>query len=113
MIRIAFAAALAVALTAASTPTLAMSPVERVNKAIDAIGRGGIETLNTFLVKGKGKFWEPDESHRAGGTPLHVTDLTFETTRNLATNAARTSWVRDYLVIPWPRMNSYTEVVAE
>ena len=42
-----------------------------------------------------------------------ATDLAFETTRNLAANVTRTSWVRDYLVIPWPRMNSYTEIVAD
>ncbi len=104
-------AAVVAFVSASAVPALAVSPLDRVDRAINAIGRVGLEQLDTFSVKGR--FWEPDESHRAGGPPLHVTDLTFETTRNLATNAARISWVRDYLVIPWPRMNSYTEVVAE
>jgi glyoxylase-like metal-dependent hydrolase (beta-lactamase superfamily II) len=107
-------AAIAAALFAA--PSLAMAqqpPIERVNKAIDAIGRSGLEQLKTIAIKGRGQFWEPDESLVAGGVAVHVADVTYETRRDLVRNAAHITWVRDYLELPWPRMNKYVEVIAD
>ena len=46
-------------------PAVAMAqgqPLVQVNKSIDAIGRTGLEQLRTIAVKGRGQFWEPDES---------------------------------------------------
>jgi glyoxylase-like metal-dependent hydrolase (beta-lactamase superfamily II) len=97
-------------------PSLAMAqqpPIEQVNKAIDAIGRGGLEQLKTIAIKGRGQFWEPDESFVAGGPAVHVADVTYEIRRDVARDAANIVWVRDYLELPWPRMNKYVEVVAD
>lgn len=88
-------------------------PIDLVNRAVDAIGRSGLEQLKTINIKGDGKFWEPDESHAAGGDAVQVTDVTFDIQRDLARDAARISWVRDYLELPWPRLNSYSEIVAD
>lgn len=104
--------AAAVALLAA--PGLAVGePAALVNKAVDAIGRTGLEQLKTIAIKGRGQFWEPDESYVAGGPAVHVADVTFEIRRDLARDASHVSWVRDYVELPWPRMNKYVEVVAD
>ena len=89
------------------------APIDRVNKAIDAVGRSGLEQLKTIAIKGRGQFWEPDKSVVAGGAAVHVADVTYETRRDLARNAANITWVRDYLELPWPRMNKYVEVIAD
>ena len=97
-------------------PSLAMAqqlPIDRVNKAIDAIGRSGLEQLKTITIKGRGQFWEPDESVVAGGVAVHVADVTYEIRRDFARDAANITWVRDYLELPWPRMNKYVEVIAD
>ena len=88
----------------------AVSPL--VSKAIDAIGRTGLEHLTTMMVRGTGTFWEPDENFQAGGAPLHVADVKYEIRRNFTTDAARLDWERDYLVVPWPRLNKYSEVIV-
>ena len=88
-------------------------PIDRVNKAIDAIGRSGLEQLKTITIKGRGQFWEPDESVVAGGPAVHVADVTYEIRRDFARDAANIIWVRDYLELPWPRMNKYVEVIAD
>ena len=84
----------------------AVSPL--VSKAIDAIGRMGLERLTTMMVRGTGTFWEPDENFQAGGAPLHVADVKYEIRRNFTTDAARLDWERDYLVVPWPRLNRFS-----
>jgi glyoxylase-like metal-dependent hydrolase (beta-lactamase superfamily II) len=97
-------------------PAVAMAqgqPLVQVNKSIDAIGRNGLEQLRTIAVKGRGQFWEPDESYVAGGPAVHVADVTYEIRRDLSQDTANISWVRDYLELPWPRMNKYIEIVSE
>ena len=107
---------LGVAAVLLGVPSLAVAqqlPIDRVNKAIDAVGRSGLEQLKTIAIKGRGQFWEPDESVVAGGPAVHVADVTYEIRRDLARDAANIIWVRDYLELPWPRMNKYVEVVAD
>ncbi len=108
---IAASAALA---TALALPAKAEDrPLDLVNKAVNAIGRAGLEQLKTFAISGDGRFWEPDESHVAGGHAEPITDLTFVVRRDLTRDAANIAWVRDYLELPWPRMNKYSEIVAD
>ena len=102
-----------VALLVAPSLAMAQQPIEHVNKAIDAVGRSGLEQLKTIAIKGRGQFWEPDESLVAGGAAVHVADVTYEIRRDLARNAANITWVRDYLELPWPRMNKYVEVITD
>ena len=44
---------------------------------------------------------------------MHVADVTYEIRRDFARDAANITWVRDYLELPWPRMNKYVEVIAD
>src|SRR5262245_43693923 len=103
---------LGIGLALLGMPSVALAqdnPLDRVNKAIDAVGRAGLEQLKTIAIKGRGQFWEPDESFAAGGLAVHAADLTYEIRRDLSRDAANIVWVRDYLELPWPRMNKYVE----
>ena len=88
-------------------------PTAHVDKALEAIGKAGLKQLRTIHIKGRAQFWEPDESHVAGGPAAHVADVNYEIRREMSRDAAHISWERDYLELPWPRMNKYVEVVAE
>ena len=102
------------ALLAAPSSALSQGlPIDLVNRAIDAVGRSGLEQLKTIQIKGRGQYWEPDESHVAGGPAVHVADVNYEIRRDLTRDAANIVWVRDYLELPWPRMNKYVEVVTD
>jgi glyoxylase-like metal-dependent hydrolase (beta-lactamase superfamily II) len=88
-----------------------MSPVDRVAQAIEAMGGKGLRQLRTLTVKAHTRHWEPEQSYQAGAEMRFAGDSTFAQSRDLASGAVRTDWVRD-LVYPGPRQFKFAEVVA-
>ena len=67
-----------------------------IKQAITA--EGGVDALRALkglAIKGEAKFWEPEQSEKAGGEPRFLGDATFAVTWDLANGTARTDWDRD------------------
>ncbi len=83
-----------------------------VTQAVTA--QGGDEALRGLTglnVKGDARFWEPGQSHEAGGEPRPLGTATFETNWDLAKGMARTNWDRDQQYPPPAAKLNYTETV--
>jgi glyoxylase-like metal-dependent hydrolase (beta-lactamase superfamily II) len=94
-------------------PALAQgTPGDLVKQAITA--EGGVEALRGLKglsVKGDAKFWEPGQSHAAGGEPRFLGDATFTITWDLAKGVARTDWDRDQKYPDPPIKLKYSEIL--
>src|SRR5439155_20270 len=111
------------ALSISAALLLAMSQVQpslSQNGANDLVkqaiaAEGGADALGALkglAIKGEAKFWEPEQSEKAGGEPRFLGDATFTVTWDLAKEMARTEWDRDQKY-PDPPVNlKYTETVS-
>src|SRR5436309_13285062 len=78
-------------------PSLAQNGAnDLVKQAIAAEGGAdALRALKGLAIKGETKFWEPEQSEKAGGEPRFLGDATFTETWDLANGMARTGWARD------------------
>ena len=93
-------------------PSLAQNGAnDLVKQAIAAEGGAdALRALKGLAIKGEAKFWEPEQSEKAGGEPRFLGDATFMVTWDLAKGMARTDWDRDQ-EYPAPVRLKYTERV--
>src|SRR3989475_10864373 len=95
-------------------PSLAQNGANNlVQQAIAA--EGGADALRALkgpAIKGDAKFWEPEQSEKAGGEPRFLGDATFTETWDLANGMARTEWDRDQKYPAPPVKLKYTETVS-
>src|SRR5438132_2847728 len=94
------------ALSISAALLLAMSQVQSslaqngandlVKQAIAAEGGAdALCALKGLAIKGEAKFWESEQSEKAGGEPRFFGDATFMVIWDLANGMARTEWDRD------------------
>src|SRR5207247_11256233 len=84
-----------------------------VKQAIAAGGGGDAwRALKGLAIKGEAKFWEPEQSEKAGGEPRFLGDATFTETWDLANGMARTEWDRDQKYPDPPVKLKYTETMS-
>jgi glyoxylase-like metal-dependent hydrolase (beta-lactamase superfamily II) len=83
-----------------------------VTRALDAMGpTGATATMGAIVLKGKAKFWEPEQSSVPGGEMRFANESTFEMTRDFSADAARIDWVRNF-AYPAPRTFTFSEIVT-
>src|SRR5947208_8922643 len=94
-------------------PSLAQNGAnDLVKQAIAAEGGAdALCALKGLAIKGEAKFWEPEQSEKAGGEPRFLGDATFTETWDLANGMARTEWDRDQKYPDPPVKLKYTETV--
>jgi hypothetical protein len=93
-----------------ATPPL--SAQDLINSALTAMGGADALTqVNTIVVKGTVRHWEPEQSMVAGGEMRHTADSTFEMTSDFPTHAVRVDWVKNFLY-PSPRTFQFSEIVT-
>src|SRR5881296_1450995 len=94
-------------------PSLAQNGANNlVKQAIAAEGGAdALRALKGLAIKGEAKFWEPEQSEKAGGEPRFLGDATFTVTWDLAKEMARTEWDRDQKYPDPPVKLKYTETV--
>ena len=95
-------------------PSLAQNGAnDLVKQAIAAEGGAdALRALKGLAIKGEAKFWEPEQSEKAGGEPRFLGDATFTETWDLANGMARTEWDRDQKYPDPPVKLKYTETVS-
>lgn len=90
----------------------AAAPAARVAAALDAMGGAeALAAIRQIAMKGRARYWEPEQSYRAGGEMRPLGDADFVWLRDFATGAARMDLERRY-VYPWPARESYSELLA-
>src|SRR5215472_6266944 len=83
-----------------------------IKQAITAEGgTDALRALKGLAIKGEAKFWEPEQSEKAGGEPRFLGDATFTVTWDLANGTARTDWDRDQKYPDPPVKLKFTETV--
>ena len=109
---LSISAALLLAMSQAQ-PSLAQNGANNlVKQAIAAEGGAdALRALKGLAIKGEAKFWEPEQSEKAGGEPRFLGDATFTVTWDLANGTARTAWDRDQKY-PAPVRLKYIETVS-
>src|SRR5215813_4342127 len=92
-----------------TTPSYAQ---DLINGALTAMGGADALTqVNTLVVKGAVRYWEPEQSIVAGGEMRHTADATFEMTGDFTAHAVRVDWVKNF-VYPTPRTFQFSEIVT-
>src|SRR5215510_13500767 len=92
------------------TPPL--SAQDLIHGALAAMGGADALTpVNTLVVKGAVRYWEPEQSIVAGGEPRHTADATFEMTGDFTAHAVRVDWVKNF-VYPSQRTSQFSEIVT-
>jgi glyoxylase-like metal-dependent hydrolase (beta-lactamase superfamily II) len=92
-------------------PTLSYAQ-DFINGALTALG--GAEALaqvQTLVVKGTVRYWEPEQSIIAGGEPRHTADATFEMMGDFTAHAVRVDWVKNF-VYPSQRTFQFSEIIT-
>ena len=93
-----------------SRPT--SNEVDPLDRALAAMGgEEKVRSLQTIVVKGTARHWEPHQSVQPGGEMRLAGDSTFVLSRSFPSGAARIEWDRK-LVYPSPREYRFTEVVT-
>src|SRR2546427_9699645 len=94
-------------------PSLAQNGANNlVQQAIAAEGGAdALRALKGLAIKGEAKFWEPEQSEKAGGEPRFLGDATFTVTWDLANGMARSEWDRDQKYPDPPVKLKFTETV--
>jgi len=109
----AFVSVLAL-LSCAGTSSVGSSGKEQelVNRAVDAMGGAqALSGINTLIVKGTTKQWEPEQSDAPSGPMRFANEATFTTTQDRAIRASRTDYVKSF-AYPAPRTFTFSEVVT-
>jgi glyoxylase-like metal-dependent hydrolase (beta-lactamase superfamily II) len=87
--------------------------MDRVDRGLAAMGGADkVSALQAVAVKGTARHWEPEQSVKADGEMRLAGDSIFVLTRDLANDAARIEWDRNF-VYPSPREYKFTEVVTK
>src|SRR3989440_6494003 len=86
-----------------------VNPLDRALAAMG--GEEKVRALDTMVVKGTARHWEPHQSVQPGGEMRLAGDSTFVLSRSFASGAARIEWDRK-LVYPSAREYHFTEVVT-
>jgi glyoxylase-like metal-dependent hydrolase (beta-lactamase superfamily II) len=90
----------------------ASGPLADVDRALQAMGGAEkVRALESLVVKGTARHWEPEQSVKADGEPRLAGDSTFVAARALDARAARIEWDRK-MVYPSPREYRFTEIVT-
>src|SRR5215467_6628709 len=96
------------ALSIVAALLLAMSQAQ---PALAQDGADALSALKVLAIKGEARFWEPEQSEKAGGEPRFLGDATFTMTWDLEKEMARTEWDRDQKYPDPPVKLKYTETV--
>lgn len=84
----------------------------QLDRALAAMGgEDKVRGIDTMIVKGTARHWEPHQSVKPDGEMRLAGDSTFIQTRGFSQMAARTEWDRK-LVYPSPREYRFVEVVT-
>ena len=86
-----------------------VNPLDRALAAMG--GEEKVRALDSIVVKGTARHWEPQQSVKPDGEMRLAGDSTFVLSRSFASGAARIEWDRK-LVYPSPREYRFTEVVT-
>jgi len=86
-----------------------VNPLDRALAAMG--GEENVRALQTIVVKGTARHWEPHQSVTPDGEMRLAGDSTFVLSRSFSSGAARIEWDRK-LVYPSPREYRFTEVVT-
>jgi hypothetical protein len=93
-------------------PVPVQTAADLVKQAVDAQGGAdALRRLTSLTVKGDARFWEPGQSHIAGGVARPLGTANVEVTWDLAKGMARTNWDRDQQYPLPPVKLNYTETV--
>jgi glyoxylase-like metal-dependent hydrolase (beta-lactamase superfamily II) len=104
--------ALLLAMSEAQTALAQDGANDLIKQAITAEGGAdSLRALKGLAIKGEAKFWEPEQSEKAGGEPRFLGDATFALTWDLANGTARTDWDRDQKYPEPPVKLKFTETV--
>ena len=107
---VAFAAALVLAATMIQ-PVSAQSPADLVKQAVAAQGGAdALRGLQTLVIKGQAKHWEPGQSTRAGGEARFIGNSTFTVNADVPNQIVRVDWDRDMKFVAVERLQ-YSEIV--
>ena len=86
--------------------------VNQLDRALAAMGgEEKVRGIETIVVKGTARHWEPHQSYKPDGEMRLAGDSTFVLTRSFSAKAARMEWDRK-LIYPTPREYRFTEVVT-
>jgi hypothetical protein len=87
--------------------------VDLVASAVAALGgEQAMRALNSLLIQGEGKYWEPEESFTPSGTPRFLGDSNFTLSWQLALGWARIDWSRS-MQYPTVKKLQFSEVVTQ
>jgi Metallo-beta-lactamase superfamily len=75
-------------------------------------GEQAMRGLNSLLIQGDAKHWEPEESFQVGGTPRFLGDSNFTLAWQLALGWARVDWERS-MQYPAVHKLQYSEVLTQ
>src|SRR5262245_9864270 len=75
-------------------------------------GEQAMRGLNSLLIQGDAKYWEPEESFMVGGTPRFLGDSNFTMAWQLALGWARVDWERS-MQYPAVQKLQYSEVLTQ
>ena len=93
-------------------PASAQSAQDLVKQAVAAQGGAeALKALKTISIKGDAKFWEPGQSHKAGGEPRFLGDATYAVSSEFTTHTIRIDWDRDQKY-PAPEKLKYSETMT-
>ena len=89
------------------------APADLVALAVEAQGgEAAMRSLNSLMIQGDAKHWEPEELFMAGGTPRFLGDSTFTLAWQLALGWARIDWNRS-MQYPAVEKLQYSEVLTQ
>jgi glyoxylase-like metal-dependent hydrolase (beta-lactamase superfamily II) len=90
----------------------ARAQADLVAAAVTALGgEQAMRGLNSLLIQGEAKFWEPEESFAPAATPRFLGDATFTLSWQLALGWARFDWSRS-MQYPTLKKFQYSEVLT-
>jgi hypothetical protein len=89
------------------------APADLVALAVQAQGgEAAMRSLNSLMIQGEAKHWEPEESFMAGGTARFLGDSTFTLAWQLALGWARIDWSRS-MQYPAVEKVQYSEILTQ
>ena len=106
------ASLLVVSLIVAACATMQSGGAGQVKRGVDAVGGAdALASVKTYFEKGTSKYWEPEQSHVAGGEMRFANESNFEAFTDLTTRTTAIDWSRKF-AYPAPRTFTFGEIVT-
>src|SRR5687768_2361803 len=106
------ASLLVVSLIVAACATMQSGGSGHVKRGVDAVGGAdALASVKTYFEKGSSKYWEPEQSHVAGGEMRFANESNFEAFTDLTTRTTAIDWSRKF-AYPAPRTFTFGEIVT-